>query len=511
MATGTRAAEAHASILESRPQSGARLSSAPGIVTMTFSDPLSKSLSRATVDSPDGQHFPGFIVSPEEIDVPVSTNAFGIYTVDWTTVSSVDGHVLHGSFQFGVGVSPGRAGARDVSGPQPTDLLIAVARAVEYLALLMSLGMVVLTQLARRPPRLGWVRPRLWIPLAIALIAGVTVVVGEATSAASSASPSAVAAYLANGLPGLARGTHLAAEALALAWAALGPLFALGWLVVSLVSLAAAGHAAAARPAVLSISVDSLHLLAAGSWAGGILALATIRPPDGWLGGEGRRLLRRFSYVAVPAFGITALMGFLRATEELSGLGDLVSSTYGRVLDVKVLAVAAMVPLSWLAWRRFRVSPRLEATVALVVITASALLAAFPLPPARAQAAESAAAQSASNSALPTGSDLTLAGRAGTTLVALTIRPGRPGPNSLWLYLLSLSGEQAANRLPVFASAQGTRLSFSICGTDCRTTKLDLLGGESLAVQVGGLGGGSASFQVPALPAPAASALISDM
>jgi copper transport protein len=508
VATGTRTAEAHASILESRPQSGARLSSAPGIVSMTFSEPLSRSLSRATVDSPDGQHFAGFIVSPEEIDVPMSTNAFGVYTVDWTTVSAVDGHVLQGSFRFGVGVSPGAQGARDVSGPQPIDLLIGAARAVEYLALLMSLGMIVLLQLAGRPPRLGWVRPRLWIPLVIALVSGVTVVAGEAASAASSPSPSDVLAYLANGLPGLARGTHLVAEAMALAWAALGPIYALGWLLAALISLAASGHAAAAQPAALSIGVDSLHLVAAGSWAGGILALATIRPPDGWLGTEGRRLLRRFSYVALPAFGVTAVMGFLRATEELSGISDLVESSYGRVLDVKVLAVAGMLPLSVLAWRRLRASPRLEGALALVVVGASALLAAFPLPPARAQAAESAAAQGASNPALPTGGDLTLAGRAGNTLVALTIRPARPGPNSLWLYLLSQTGEQAANRLPVLASVRGARVQLSTCGTDCRTAKLSLLGGESLAVQVGGFGGGPTSFDIPPLPAPDASALV---
>jgi copper transport protein len=511
-ASSTRIAEAHASILESKPQSGARLSSSPGIVSITFSEPLNNSLSRATVNSPDGQHFDSFIVSPREMDVQVPTNAFGVYTVEWTTVSAVDGHVLHGSLRFGVGVSPGAGGPEDVSGPQSTDLLIAAARAAEYLALLTSLGMVVLAQLAIRPPILEWVRPRLWIPLTIALVAGIAVVAGEAMSATSSHSPSAVLAYLTNGLPGLARVTHLVAEALAVAWAYIGPRWALGWLLVALTALAASGHAAAAQPSAASISIDSLHLVAAGAWAGGILALATIRPPDGWLGTEGRRLLNRFSYVALPAFVLTALMGLLRATEEFTGPRDLVSSNYGRVFDVKVLAVGAMLPFSVLAWRRVRASPRLEGTVALVVIGASALLAAFPLPPARAQQADAAAAPSASNPALPTGGDLTLAGRAGNALVALTIRPAKPGPNSLWLYLLSFAGEQGANSLPLFASAGGTPVGFSTCGTDCRTSKITLVGGESLAVQVGGgSGGGTATFAIPPLPASDAGTLVSGM
>jgi len=54
-------------------------------------------------------------------------------------------------------------------------------------------------------------------------------------------------------------------------------------------------------------------------------------------------------------------MGVLRATEELSNVRDLINSTYGQVLDVKVLAIAAMLPLSLIAWRRRDRGPELRA------------------------------------------------------------------------------------------------------------------------------------------------------
>src|SRR5207249_9343386 len=142
-----------------------------------------------------------------------------------------------------------------------------------------------------------------------------------------------------------------------------------------------AGHAAALRPAVPAIAVDAIHLASAGLWAGGILALAANRGSGGWRSPEARVLLKRFTPVALIAFSLTALTGLLQAVEELSSPLDLLQSTYGNVLAFKVFAIGAMLPLSLLAWR-LQPRPRLEAAIVLVVVSASALLAAFPLPPA---------------------------------------------------------------------------------------------------------------------------------
>ena len=149
-------------------------------------------------------------------------------------------------------------------------------------------------------------------------------------------------------------------------------------------SLSFAGHAAAVSPAAGAIFTDVLHILSAGAWAGGIMALATLRPPDGWSGEEGRALLARFGRVAVLAFAITALTGVIRATAAISGVGDLLTTPYGLVLTAKSAGVLVMLVLSAVAMRRLPAFTRIEAIVAVAVLGATAVLAAYPLPPARA-------------------------------------------------------------------------------------------------------------------------------
>src|SRR5260370_26710452 len=104
-------------------------------------------------------------------------------------------------------------------------------------------------------------------------------------------------------------------------------------------SLAFASHAAAVHPPAGAILTDAIHVLSAGMWAGGILVLATLRPPGGWRGEEGRALLARFGRVAFLAFAITALTGVLRATGAVGRPTDLWATPYGLVLSAKTVGV----------------------------------------------------------------------------------------------------------------------------------------------------------------------------
>ena len=90
-------------------------------------------------------------------------------------------------------------------------------------------------------------------------------------------------------------------------------------------------------------------------------------------------MLDRFGRVALIAFGVTALTGLLRATEQLSDVSDLWTTTYGVVLMLKSAGVLMMLAAS-LAWRRGWPAHRAEAALAAIVVGATALLAAFPLP-----------------------------------------------------------------------------------------------------------------------------------
>jgi copper transport protein len=307
LAATPTAAWAHAGFVSSNPEPGAELGSAPGVVTLTFSEPLNERLSRAEVLSPDGRRFEGAPEESGEIVLRLTTNAQGIYRVTWKTVSTIDGHTLEGSFEFGVGVRPSSAEGRTASSPGIVDTLIAIARAIEDGALLAAVGLVLVRRLGHD---LDWLRMPMVPVVGAAFVAGIAVVVGEAFAAAGSPSLAALGAYLFSGLPGFARTARVALEGLALLVALRRPTGAAVPVVGALVALAAAGHAAAADPRWLGIAVEAVHLLAVATWTGGIIALALQRPPGGWFRERGAVLLRRFTPVALVAFGVTAATPF---------------------------------------------------------------------------------------------------------------------------------------------------------------------------------------------------------
>ena len=495
------AAQAHSVITSSQPMAGQRLGTAPGVVILEFSEALNTKLSRAIVTDPTGKRFTGG-ASGEEIRVRLSTNAPGVYRVDWSTVSTLDGHTWRGSFEFGVGVTPRTPPQEAGLGPRSDDLFLAVGRWVEALALLLAMGMVLVRRLARGRPELDWIRTRIAPALAIALIAGLAVVLGEAVTAAGSASPSAVVSYVTTSLPGFARLVRLGLEGLALTAALVGAPAVWIWLAGSIGTLAASGHGAAVHPAWWGITVDGVHLLAAGVWAGGILALATQRPPGGWRSPAARELLMRFSPPALTAFTVTVGFGAIQAFQELGTAHALVGSSYGQVLLVKIGLVALMVPASVVAWRLRRPHLRFEGALAVFVVAAAAIMAAFPVPPSRLVEEEAAHRATPSASARPRAGDITMGSHAGQVLVGLTVRPGLPGKNQVLLYLLPLEGDAAAAGLEATLAVGTTPLPLVECGDTCRQASSTLAGGETVRVTVEGTKGGVASFLLPELPAP---------
>ncbi len=502
-------ASAHAAFTSSQPEPGADLGTAPGVVSLTFSEPLNLDLSRASVTTPEGARVPGRVTGQDQITIDLSTNAQGVYHVGWSAVSLVDGHTLSGSFAFGVGVkvSAGPGGGTTTS-PRPTDLAIAAGRVVEDVALLLAIGLLLVGWLARRSPPLAWVRAAPGPALAVAVLAGLNVVLGEALAAAGGASLHGIVPYLTTGLPGIARLSRPLLE--------LGALFiARSWprrvaipIAGALAALASAGHAAAVRPDWWGVGVEWVHLLAAGVWAGGILALALQRPPGGWRSDDGRALLDRFTPPALAAFAVTAVAGVLRAVQEIGSLHELVASSYGVALLIKVALVLVMLQLSVFAWRRVLVPLRLEAGVGVAVFTVAALLAAYPVPPARVAQAEASEAAPSAGSALPRPGDLTLGGHAGQFLIGLTIRRE---PDEILVFLRGLGSDQENAARTVTATIDGRPIGLTECGPTCRSAPATLTGGERVEVTVEGSGGGTAAFDVPNLASPPADGLLARM
>ena len=501
-----QSALAHSVLLSAQPAPGSRLAIAPGAVVLEFSEPLDPKLSTVTVTDPNGQRFTGGVTSSEEMRVSLTTNAPGVYTVQWASLSATDGHHASGSFEFGVQVSPG---APKVAQPPPlrlSDLFLAIARWAEALFLLVATGMLVVLWLASREPPLPWVLAPVQI-LPLALGAGFLVVWGEATLASGGPSLSGLLAYLTGSPAGIARVARLLFETMAVAtavWSGSRRWLAI-WIGGALVALAASGHGASITPAWWGIGVDAVHLLAAGTWAGGILALSWQRPLDGWRSPQGHALLARFSPVALTAFTVTIGFGLIQATQELGSINALLVSNYGHVLLVKAALVASMIPLSLVAWRWRRPHFRIEAPLAAAVVGAAALLASFPVPPGQLPPSSGLVG----HTGLPQAGDLTFGEQAGSFLVGLTLEPGGRGENRALVYLLPLNGARTAGSLRATISVNGAEAQqLTTCGTTCRQTTINLQGGETTTITVIGSGGGTATFSIPQLPAVDGAALL---
>lgn len=263
--------------------------------------------------------------------------------------------------------------------PSTSELAIGVLRWVEYAGLIYLIGVFVVRRLAANTPRIAWARPPMELALGAALVGGLGVVVAEAFVAGHSLSGAAT--FLFDSAGGWARIARVAAEGMALGLCVLGRRMVAPVALFAAASLAFAGHAAAQQQPAGPIFADALHVLSAGVWAGGILALATLKPPGGWSREEGGALLVRFGRVALIAFAITAMTGVLEASSAVGSLSGLWTTQYGVVLSLKSAGVLVMVVLSVLAWRRGLGLVRFEAVVAVLVLAATAVLAATPIPP----------------------------------------------------------------------------------------------------------------------------------
>ena len=127
------------------------------------------------------------------------------------------------------------------------------------------------------------------------------------------------------------------------------------WALPGFALIAVAMSRVAGTAALLGFFVNVVHVLAAAVWFGGAALVARVV-----LAGPGEddlvQATRAFSRVSVPAMLVTAITGVIQVIR-LDG-GDLFTSNHGRVLLLKVVAVAAMLAVALAA--RQQVSLRLD-------------------------------------------------------------------------------------------------------------------------------------------------------
>jgi copper transport protein len=457
---GGRAAGAHAMLTSSEPAAGASLGRAPGVATLHFSEPPDPALSSVHLLDTAGHELRAAVApvagAPLELRLSLPALRTGTYTVTWRATSRVDGHVAQGAFAFGVGLPAMATPAPSASaspaaleGPGP---LAVAGRWAFYwgAALLLGAAATGLLVFDRRLPS-----PAPWLlgaalALAAAGLAAMTMATVGDTGVSlgrllasgtghwllARAGALLLAAIAAGGLllagpgraeaarPGPARRPRAAAWLVALGVTTSG----------ALLVHALAGHAAAPdRLRAANLAAQWAHLLAVGVWIGGLVWLLA------GIAGDHRdgigRIAARFSLLATVSLAVVVLSGLERAATELGGWGHLLSTSFGRALDIKLGLLAVLVAFG--AVNRFRIVPalaagggrpawlrravRAEVVAAGGVLLAAAVLSGLP-PGADAGASPPAPRQPAAIRA--SGSDY-----ATTMRVTLRVSPGAAGPN----------------------------------------------------------------------------------
>jgi copper transport protein len=177
------------------------------------------------------------------------------------------------------------------------------------------------------------------------------------------------------------------------------------WTVAALAAVVLAftpglgGHAAASTEwRGIAIVSDGVHVLGASGWLGGLLCVVIVGLPIAGLASEGRwqavaSIVNAFSPIALGCAGVVLVTGLVTAWLRLGAIAPLWTTTYGRVLLIKLgllVGVAGTGAYNWLRVRptlgtveataRLRKSATVELAVGVAVIAATAVLVALPTP-----------------------------------------------------------------------------------------------------------------------------------
>ena len=475
-------AHAHAELVATTPANGDRLEEPPSEVVLRFTERVSvvegafRLLDTATgedvsvpgsdAEPPDGSTV-RFALPPDLPD--------GSYLVSWRVVST-DSHPIGGAFSFGVGEEAATVTADEVaavaaSAPWP----VTAARGIGHTAFAAVAGSLVLALLWRQGRADRRLRRLRGAGIVVGVSASVLALLLEGPYVAGVSMwrlfEPEVMAHVAHGQFGtwihvrvllylLLGGVLWLPDALDQA--------ANRWLAgLSVAGLAATfpgtGHAAGASN-LLEPAADAVHALAAGVWAGGLLALVVLAGTAGPR--PGAEVFARFSRLALGAVLVLVGTGTLAAVVQLGDWDDLWQSGYGQLLAVKLVLVAAVLATALVARRTVRTggSPwqpvRYEAVGTVAVLALTAALGVTPPPsrgdddPAAARVATASADRTTVALDLGDGrtAELEVAGRTTSgSRLRLTVPGPRRGPQAVRTVTLraELPGELGATDVPL--------------------------------------------------------------
>ncbi|WP_371548156.1 copper resistance CopC/CopD family protein [Streptomyces sp. NBC_00554] len=349
---GVGGASAHAALTGTDPQDGSVVKEAPTQITLTFTESVGLLDDSFRVITPENRRVhtgkPAHVgdrANTASVSLPDGMGT-GTFTVAWRVVSA-DSHPVSGAFTFSIGKPSATAAALPTASAEDTVAgnLYDITRYIAYGGLAVLIGAAVFVLACGYPGSVhrlllaGW-WTLLVSTLALLLLRGPY----ERGSGLSAAIDPAVLRETLTSRPGIALVARLVllgavafypvrARERGRVVGALGGLLALGLAV----TWAAADHASAGIQVPVAMVSSVLHLLAMAVWLGGLTALLTAlyRPAEP----VPAAVVTRFSRLALTSVAVLAVTGVYQSWRGLGSWDALTSTSYGRLLVVKLCAV----------------------------------------------------------------------------------------------------------------------------------------------------------------------------
>lgn len=392
-------AGAHAQLVASAPERGARLDAVPAQVSFRFDEPVEAAFGALRVFDPAGTRIDDGTLSRPDGDRTIATRLRsgddGVYTATYRVVSA-DGHPVSGGLTFTVGdgggapaETVGKLLAQQDSG-RTTDVAYGVTRAIGYAAIAVALGalaFVLLCWRRLRPPDAAIrafdrrVRKVLAITCVVGAVSTVALIVFQAAVAGGTSFWGALSGDAIDSVLHTQTGRALCARLIS--WLVL----VAGMLLIArramkprapeaaVVGIGATGlavtpglggHAAAATPEALAVLADTTHVAAMSIWVGGVAALLLLLPAATrtTTGRSRSELLNgaiaHFSGVALWAAIAVIASGLVQSVILVPSVSDLLETAFGRAILIKSAIVLVLIGFG--AAHRFWLIPRLRRT-----------------------------------------------------------------------------------------------------------------------------------------------------
>jgi len=374
---GAAPASAHAQLISTSPQQGALLERSPDQVVLTFGEDVQARTDAIEVLTSSGNdlrvgsshHPPG---RADQVAAALPADLHGTYVVTWRVISA-DTHPVQGAFTFSVGTITSNGSTNGLEhqllaarkGSRTVGTVAGINRFFTYASVIALLGGGALILIAW-PDGLSKRRVRRYLQIAAATMA-LSALLGIALQGiygagkpfhdllqSSSLSPAVATRF---GYASVVRAA-LALVAL-IALSAIRTRRLSPWHkviaglagVAVIVTISLSGHGNTGRWQPAGLILDIVHVSAAAMWLGG-LALITVfvvgpRKISPASIEEVRPTVLAFSTLAAGALAAVVATGVAQAWRQVGSWNLLTSTSYGHLLMLKTVAVAAAAQAGW--------------------------------------------------------------------------------------------------------------------------------------------------------------------